>query len=81
MRALTEKVGGATFESATKLTNSVDAVSVATPTETHYEVARMFLERGKHVLIEKPITNSLREAEELVALARQKQMRAAGRPR
>ncbi|HTS18309.1 MAG TPA: Gfo/Idh/MocA family oxidoreductase [Verrucomicrobiae bacterium] len=70
VRALAEKVGGGTFESATELAGFVDAVSVATPTETHYKVARVFLERGKHVLVEKPITDSLREAEELVALAR-----------
>ncbi len=70
VRALTEKVGGGTFENGAELANFVDAVSVATPTETHYKVARVFLERGKHVLVEKPITDSLREAEELVALAR-----------
>ncbi len=70
VRALTEKVGGGTFENAAELATFVDAVSVATPTETHYKVARVFLERGKHVLVEKPITDSLREAEELVALAR-----------
>lgn len=70
VRALTEKVGGGTFENAAELANFVDAVSVATPTETHYKVARVFLERGKHVLVEKPITDSLAEAEELVALAR-----------
>jgi predicted dehydrogenase len=70
VRALTEKVGGGAFENAAELANFVDAVSVATPTETHYKVARVFLERGKHVLVEKPITDSLREAEELVALAR-----------
>jgi predicted dehydrogenase len=70
VRALTEKVGGGTFESAVELANFADAVSVATPTDTHYKVARVFLERGKHVLVEKPITDSLREAEELVALAR-----------
>ena len=70
VRALTEKVGGGTFENAAELANFVDAVSVATPTETHYKVARVFLEHGKHVLVEKPITDSLREAEELVALAR-----------
>jgi predicted dehydrogenase len=70
VRALTEKVGGGTFENAAELANFVDAVSVATPTETHYKVARVFLERGKHVLVEKPITDSLREAEELVTLAR-----------
>jgi predicted dehydrogenase len=70
VRALTEKVGGGTFESAVELANFADAVSVATPTDTHYKVARVFLERGKHVLVEKPITDSLREAGELVALAR-----------
>ena len=70
LRALTEKFGGGTFESAEDLANFCDAVSVATPTETHYEVARVFLQHGRHVLVEKPITNSLREAGELVALAR-----------
>jgi len=70
-RALTEKVGGGTFATAEELANFVDAVSVATPTETHGEVARTFLKRGKHVLVEKPITNNVRDAEELVALARQ----------
>jgi len=73
VRALSEKVGGGTFESAAELADFVDAVSVATPTETHYKVARVFLERGKHVLVEKPITDSLRQAEELVALARKNQ--------
>jgi predicted dehydrogenase len=71
LRALTEKFGGGTFESAEELARFVDAVSVATPTETHYEVARVFLERGKHVLVEKPITANVTEAEKLVALARQ----------
>ena len=70
VRALMEKVGGGAFESAVELANVCDAVSVATPTETHSQVARIFLELGKHVLIEKPITNSLQEAGELVALAR-----------
>src|SRR5664280_2824524 len=59
LRALTEKVGGGTFESAEELAGFCDAVSVATPTETHYEVARVLLGHGKHVLIEKPITDSL----------------------
>jgi predicted dehydrogenase len=70
LRALTEKVGGGAFESAVELANFADAVSVATPTETHYKVTKVFLERGKHVLVEKPITDSLSEAEQLVALAR-----------
>jgi predicted dehydrogenase len=71
VRALTEKYGGGTFETPEELANFVDAVSIATPTETHFNVARAFLERGKHVLVEKPITNNVHDAEQLVALARQ----------
>jgi predicted dehydrogenase len=47
----------------------VDAVSVATPTNTHYEIARSLLERGKHLLIEKPITDNTGHASELAELA------------
>ncbi len=47
-----------------------DAVVVATPTVTHREVAGFLLERGCHVLVEKPIAASVAEAEELVELAR-----------
>jgi predicted dehydrogenase len=47
----------------------VDAVSVATPTNTHHQIARPLLERGKHLLIEKPITENTKEASELSDLA------------
>lgn len=52
------------------LIGQVDAVSIAVPTSRHYEVARAFLEAGVHVLIEKPITSSVEEADALIALAR-----------
>jgi predicted dehydrogenase len=71
VRALTEKYGGGTFDSLEELAGFVDAVSIATPTETHHAVGRIFLERGRHVLVEKPITNNVADAESLVALARQ----------
>ena len=48
---------------------SVNAVVIATPVATHYEFARKALERGKHVLLEKPATSSTAEAEKLVELA------------
>jgi predicted dehydrogenase len=51
------------------LIGSVDAVSIAVPTAAHHEVARAFLEAGVNVLLEKPITRTLAEADELVALA------------
>ena len=48
---------------------AVDAVVVATPTSSHYEVAKAALEAGKHVLVEKPITEATETAEELCELA------------
>ncbi len=50
----------------------IDAVVVASPVFTHYELARKALLAGKHVLIEKPMTSSVREADELINLAAQK---------
>jgi len=47
----------------------VDAVVIATPTTTHYALARAALEHGKHVLVEKPMATESRQATELCALA------------
>jgi predicted dehydrogenase len=47
----------------------IDAVAIATPIFTHYELAKRALEAGKHVLVEKPLTPSFAQAEELAALA------------
>jgi predicted dehydrogenase len=47
----------------------VDAVIIATPISTHFALAKAALEAGKHVFVEKPITASAAEAEELLALA------------
>lgn len=44
----------------------VDAVAIATPVSTHYELARTALEAGKHVLVEKPLTASSQQAEHLI---------------
>jgi predicted dehydrogenase len=54
----------------TDLIGEVDAVSVAVPTEAHAEVARPLLEAGIHVLVEKPMTRSIEEADRLLAAAR-----------
>jgi len=51
------------------LLGEVDAVSVVTPTPLHFAIAREFLERGAHVLVEKPITESAAEARELIGIA------------
>ncbi len=52
-----------------ELLGAVDAVSVVTPTPAHFPIAREFLERGAHVLVEKPITETAAEARELIATA------------
>ncbi len=52
------------------LLGRVDAVSIATPTATHFDIARQFLETGVHVLVEKPITESVEQAKQLITVAR-----------
>ena len=52
-----------------EMLGQVEAVSIAVPTVHHFEVARDFLERGTHVLLEKPITSTLEEARELNRIA------------
>ena len=61
---------------------SIDAVVVATPTITHYGIVKGALERGKHVLVEKPITTDAKEADAL-AFDRERTRRThhVGRPR
>ena len=53
-----------------EIVNDVDAVSIVTPTVKHYEIARYFIEKNKHVLIEKPMTQTVSEAKKLINLAK-----------
>jgi predicted dehydrogenase len=52
-----------------EFTASVDAATIATPTTTHFAIARHLLENGKHVLVEKPFVETPEQARELCALA------------
>src|SRR5215210_7050069 len=52
-----------------ELGSLVDAATIATPTPTHYPIAKALMEKGRHVLIEKPITEQTSHARELVELA------------
>jgi predicted dehydrogenase len=56
------------------LFNFVDAVSITVPTSLHYKIAKEFLKNGIHTLIEKPITTSLKEADELLNIAKKKKL-------
>jgi predicted dehydrogenase len=68
-RRVAEECGCPAFEDASALLDRVDAVSVVVPTTAHLSVARPFLERGVHVLLEKPIAASVEEGREILALA------------
>jgi predicted dehydrogenase len=52
------------------LDSDVDAIAIATPVKTHYALVKQALLAGKHVLVEKPLTANVRQAAELVALAK-----------
>jgi predicted dehydrogenase len=52
--------------------DAIDAATIATPTVTHFELARKLLERGKHVLVEKPFVETPEQARELCQLAQQR---------
>ncbi|MEW5919270.1 MAG: Gfo/Idh/MocA family oxidoreductase [Gemmatimonadota bacterium] len=56
-------------ESVDGLISACDAVTIVVPTSAHFSVAKRALEQGKHVLIEKPLTSTLEEADELLAIA------------
>ncbi|MHB9097461.1 MAG: Gfo/Idh/MocA family protein [Syntrophales bacterium] len=68
-RKAAESTGCEVVEDYRKLAGMVDAVSIAVPTGAHFEVASVFLKAGVDVLLEKPITVTLAEADELIALA------------
>ena len=68
-RTIGAKFGATPAKSLDEFIEMVDAASVATPTNTHYAIARSLLAKGKHVLVEKPITDNTVHATELVELA------------
>src|SRR6056297_1859586 len=70
--SLAEKNGTRGFSDFRELMGLVDAVSIAVPTPEHFSIARAFLENGVDVLVEKPITETLEEADQLVGLAEKK---------
>ena len=58
------------FDSIAELIAAVDVVDIVTPTMQHFECAKQVIEAGKHIFIEKPISNTVAEAEEIIALAK-----------
>lgn len=57
------------------LAHKVEAVNICVPTSLHYETAKFFLEQGVHTFIEKPITLTLKQADELIALSEKQNLK------
>ena len=66
---IAQKLNTRSFSDPADLLGKVDVVSIVVPTILHHRVAKQFLEQGIHVLLEKPITVTLEQADELIRLA------------
>lgn len=66
---IARKLNTEAFTDPSRLLGKVDAVSIVVPTVLHHQIAKQFLDAGVHVLLEKPITVTLEQADELIALA------------
>jgi predicted dehydrogenase len=69
-----QRHGVKAFASARELAEVIDAATIATPTSSHHEIGSLLLSLGKHVLIEKPITDNTDQAKSLIELAQAKKL-------
>lgn len=77
LRHLADELGVEGYNDYRKLFDKIDAASVVVPTKIHYQVSKEFLKAGVHLLIEKPITQTVKEADELLDIARSKDLTLA----
>ncbi|WMI67589.1 Gfo/Idh/MocA family protein [Mangrovimonas sp. YM274] len=70
-----EEFGYTYFKDIDELIDAVDMVDIVTPTLSHYECAKKAIAKGKHIFIEKPITNTIEEAEHIRELLAQNGLR------
>jgi predicted dehydrogenase len=76
-RKLAKKYNCRAFAEPNQILDSVDAVTVATPTSSHYEIAKLFIENNIAVLIEKPLAENIEQGRKIVELAKSKNLVAA----
>lgn len=74
LRQISGELGVLGFTDYKELFNKVEAVSIGVPTQLHYKIADDFLKHNTHVLVEKPFTTYLKEAEALIKLARKNKL-------
>tara|TARA_R110001583_G_scaffold192354_1_gene358733 strand:+ start:2696 stop:3685 length:990 start_codon:yes stop_codon:yes gene_type:complete len=65
-----EEFGYKSFDTIQELIDAVDVVDIVTPTLSHFDCAKEAIEKGKHIFVEKPITKTVAEAEELIKLSK-----------
>ena len=66
---ISKEFGYTRFSTIARLISAVDVIDIVTPTLSHFKCAKVAIKSGKHVFIEKPISNTVEEAEEIMALA------------
>lgn len=73
-RAIADKFKSRAFPSLESLAEDIQAVTIAVPTPLHFEIAKFFLSRGIHCLVEKPLTSTVNEAEKLIEMAQERRL-------
>ncbi|AWG27372.1 Gfo/Idh/MocA family protein [Flavobacterium kingsejongi] len=68
---VTQEFGYKNFTTIAELIEETDVIDIVTPTLSHYECAKQAIKAGKHVFLEKPISNTVAEAEEIIALSKE----------
>lgn len=68
---ISKEFGYKHFSTIATLIHAVDVIDIVTPTLSHYKCAKVAIKSGKHVFIEKPISNTIEEADEIIALAKE----------
>lgn len=74
--AVEKELGVKRFPDLDSLLNEVDAIDIVTPTPAHFDIASQAIKKSKHIFIEKPLTSTLDEARQLLALAEEAHIKA-----
>ena len=72
---IAKEFGYTLFNSMEELIDAVDVIDIVTPTLSHFDCAKLAITKGKHIFIEKPITNTVEEAETIKTLAKEHNVR------
>jgi len=71
---ISKKLGVAPYYSFKEIINEIDAVSIVVPTNLHYKIAKYFIENNKHVLIEKPFAENIKDARKIKKISNEKKI-------